>query len=104
VTHLFAEGVLFTEMLLQQTNGANNTNCDGTLNPNLGCGVIEWSRASYGPYFDAQGGGVFAMKWDENGISVCQFFAPKSRRKTSVLMFIFRVFLPCCYPARYCDR
>jgi hypothetical protein len=32
---------------------------------------VEWSRASYGPYFDAQQGGVFAMKWDEDGIGVC---------------------------------
>jgi hypothetical protein len=37
-----------------------------------GCGVIEWSQASYGPTFDAQGGGVFAMKWDKDGISVCK--------------------------------
>jgi len=57
-----------------QTNGVNNTNCDGTINNNAGCGVTEWSRASYGPYFDAQGGGVFAMKWDENGIAVYSFY------------------------------
>ncbi|KAG2001555.1 glycosyl hydrolase family 16 [Coprinopsis cinerea AmutBmut pab1-1] len=29
------------------------------------------AELSYGPYFDEQGGGVFAMKWDENGIAVC---------------------------------
>ncbi|TRM66340.1 glycoside hydrolase family 16 protein [Schizophyllum amplum] len=52
------------------SDGTNNTNCDGTLNSNAGCAIGEWSRASYGPYFDAQGGGVFAMKWDENGIAI----------------------------------
>ncbi|KAK7442477.1 hypothetical protein VKT23_016074 [Stygiomarasmius scandens] len=57
-----------------QTNGQNNTNCDGTIPPNAGCGVLEWSRASYGENFNMQGGGVFAMKWDENGIAVWSFF------------------------------
>jgi hypothetical protein len=49
--------------------------CDGTLSGNPGCGITEWSRASYGPYFDSQGGGVFAMKWDDEGIAVCEFFS-----------------------------
>ncbi|THU98358.1 hypothetical protein K435DRAFT_661045 [Dendrothele bispora CBS 962.96] len=57
-----------------QSNGQNNTNCDGTIPPNAGCGVQEWSRASYGEDFNLQGGGVFAMKWDENGIAVWSFF------------------------------
>ena len=33
--------------------------------------MTEWSRASYGPLFEEQGGGILAMKWDENDISVC---------------------------------
>lgn len=45
--------------------------CDGTVSGNSGCGITEWSRASYGPYFDSQGGGVYAMKWDDEGIAVC---------------------------------
>jgi hypothetical protein len=49
-----------------------NLDCDVTSGDNSGCGIIEWSRASYGPYFDAQQGGVFAMKWDDLGISVCE--------------------------------
>jgi hypothetical protein len=55
-------------------NGANRTNCDANSNSNSGCNVVEWSRASYGPFFEAQGGGVLAMKWDENDISVWSFF------------------------------
>jgi hypothetical protein len=47
--------------------------CNALVNDNAGCGITEWSRASYGPYFDSQGGGVFAMKWDENAISVCAY-------------------------------
>ena len=54
-------------------NGQPNLVCDGNANGNSGCGVVEWSRASYGPTFDAQGGGVFAMKWDAEGIAVCRY-------------------------------
>jgi hypothetical protein len=53
----------------QQENGANNTICEANVYG--GCGITEWSRASYGPYFDSQGGGVYAMKWDDTGIAVC---------------------------------
>ncbi|THU94304.1 hypothetical protein K435DRAFT_900457 [Dendrothele bispora CBS 962.96] len=42
-----------------QSNGQNNTNCDGTIPPNAGCGVQEWSRALYGEEFNLQGGGSF---------------------------------------------
>lgn len=47
--------------------------CDST-NGKSGCGIIEYSRASYGPYFDSQGGGVFAMKWDADSIAVWNFY------------------------------
>ena len=57
---------------VQEHNNQPNLNCDGTVNDNSGCGVTEWSRASYGPIFDQQGGGVFAMKWDDEGIAVCE--------------------------------
>jgi len=57
---------------INQFNGVNLTSCNADLNSNSGCDVTEWSRASYGPLFDQSGGGVIAMKWDENGISVCE--------------------------------
>jgi len=57
-----------------QTNGVDNLQCNAFIDNNAGCGVTEWSRASYGPYFDSQGGGVFAMKWDANGIAVWSFY------------------------------
>ncbi|KAG6335282.1 hypothetical protein ID866_3811 [Astraeus odoratus] len=57
-----------------QTNGVDNLQCNALINSNAGCGITEWSRASYGPYFDSQGGGVFAMKWDSNGIAVWSFY------------------------------
>ncbi|KAF5370199.1 hypothetical protein D9615_010056 [Tricholomella constricta] len=66
-------GANFTGNVVQ-LNGKDNLDCDGRKNQNSGCGIIEWSRASYGPYFDSIGGGVFAMKWDENGIAVWSFY------------------------------
>jgi len=60
-----------TDATPQQRNGNLNLVCDGVVNDNSGCGVLEWSRASYGEYFDSQGGGVFATKWDENEITAC---------------------------------
>jgi len=54
---------------------SNYTDCEGGGSDNLpGCGVIEWSRASYGQTFDAGGGGVFVMKWDADGIAVWSFY------------------------------
>lgn len=57
-----------------QTNGTDNLQCNAFINYNAGCGVTEWSHASYGPLFDEANGGVFAMKWDENGIAVWSFY------------------------------
>ncbi|KAJ7225489.1 glycoside hydrolase family 16 protein, partial [Mycena pura] len=64
----------FTGTVVNGLNGQPNTVCDGSINNNAGCGITEWSRASYGPFFEAQGGGVFAMKWDEKGIDVCALY------------------------------
>ncbi|THU98359.1 hypothetical protein K435DRAFT_795743 [Dendrothele bispora CBS 962.96] len=58
-----------------QSNSQNNTNCDGTIPLNAGCGVQKWSRASYREDFNLQGGGVFAMKWDTRTGSL---FGPSS--------------------------
>lgn len=68
-------------MLTTAPNGQNNftgtpvgqTDCDGLLDNNAGCGITDWSRVSYGETFDAQGGGMYAMKWDETGIAVCKW-------------------------------
>ncbi|KAG2154871.1 glycoside hydrolase family 16 protein [Suillus clintonianus] len=67
------QGTNFSGTIVQ-TNGVDNLQCDAFINNNAGCGVTEWSRASYGPFFDAQEGGVFAMNWDENGIAVWSFY------------------------------
>ena len=49
--------------------------CDALINDNSGCGITDWSRVSYGETFDEQGGGVYAMLWDETGIAVCEQFS-----------------------------
>ena len=76
---------------------ANLTSCDAALNSNNGCDVTEWSRASYGPFFDQSGRGVIATKWDENVISVCErhFFFPIRIPSSKVaLVSFFRAAVP----------
>ncbi|TDL28462.1 glycoside hydrolase family 16 protein [Rickenella mellea] len=58
----------FTGTLVGQTT------CNALINANSGCGITDWSRVSYGEEFDSQGGGIYAMKWDEQGISVWYFY------------------------------
>ncbi|CAA7268897.1 unnamed protein product [Cyclocybe aegerita] len=70
---LYDENATFTGTIPEH-NGVLSTDCWNQANQGTGCDVIEWSRASYGPFFEAQGGGVLAMKWDENDISVWSFF------------------------------
>jgi len=57
----------FTGTIIGTTCESNNTN-------NNGCAVTDFSRASYGPIFDALGGGIYAMMWDETGIAVWYFY------------------------------
>ncbi|THH09182.1 hypothetical protein EW145_g2200 [Phellinidium pouzarii] len=58
----------FTGSLVGQTD------CNALINSNSGCGITDWSRVSYGETFDAQGGGIYAMLWDETGIAVWYFY------------------------------
>lgn len=37
-----------------------------------GCAVISGSNASFGEPFNAAGGGVFAMLWDDQGLHFCK--------------------------------
>lgn len=59
---------------LKTTQSGPNTDCNGCINDNSGCGVNEWSHASYGEFFESTGGGVYAMKWDNESIAVWTFY------------------------------
>ncbi|KAK7064643.1 GH16 domain-containing protein [Favolaschia claudopus] len=50
------------------------TDCAAATSGNAGCGMRSPSSQSFGPGFNSNGGGVYAMKWDSSGISV-YFFA-----------------------------
>lgn len=71
-----APGCLLTDKPAVNFTGTkvHSNDCDAFINHNAGCGITDWSRASYGPFFEAQGGGIFAMKWDENSIAVWNFY------------------------------
>lgn len=93
-------------MLTTAPDGQNNftgtpvgqTDCDGLLDNNAGCGITDWSRVSYGETFDAQGGGMYAMKWDETGIAVCKWRRSmpiiQISRKFPLTGYFYRVSLP----------
>ncbi|KAH9471552.1 hypothetical protein Pst134EA_005445 [Puccinia striiformis f. sp. tritici] len=50
-----------------------NTDCDVYASSNLGCGVHDSSNSSYGQSFNQAGGGVFAMEWTPDGVSIWRF-------------------------------
>ncbi|KAH9486693.1 putative glycosidase C21B10.07 [Psilocybe cubensis] len=50
------------------------TDCAALTTGNQGCGIRASSSNSFGPGFNSNGGGIYAMKWDSSGIAVW-FFA-----------------------------
>ncbi|KAK0239520.1 glycoside hydrolase family 16 protein [Armillaria nabsnona] len=46
------------------------TNCAANETGNAGCGFRSASDVSFGAAFNGNGGGVYAMKWDDDGIEV----------------------------------
>lgn len=54
---------------------ATGNNCDATINGNTGCGIRDTRTNSYGAGFNSNGGGVYAMVWDDKGVRI--FFFPR---------------------------
>jgi len=54
-----------TEVTIVQSTGG--TNCDATVDP-AGCGFTDKKSTTFGPGFNAAGGGVFALEFDTSGI------------------------------------
>ncbi|CAE6419931.1 unnamed protein product [Rhizoctonia solani] len=59
-----------------QTGTTTNTNCDWTVNGNAGCGVQAPLANSYGPSFNSNGGGWYAMERTSTYIKV--WFWPRN--------------------------
>jgi hypothetical protein len=51
------------------------TDCSALDTGNQGCGIRASTSNSFGPGFNSNGGGVYAMKWDTTGIAV--YFFPR---------------------------
>ncbi|KAM0753550.1 hypothetical protein T439DRAFT_322449 [Meredithblackwellia eburnea MCA 4105] len=49
------------------------TECNGLVNGNTGCGVMDNKQDTYGSKFNSVGGGVFAMQWTDSGIKIWSF-------------------------------
>lgn len=52
------------------------TNCAALETNNEGCGFLASQSNSFGAAFNSNGGGVHAMQWDDDGISV--YFFPRN--------------------------
>ncbi|KAK4700671.1 hypothetical protein P7C70_g5577, partial [Phenoliferia sp. Uapishka_3] len=49
------------------------TDCNANVDGNVGCGVLDNSKNSFGSGFNAVAGGVFATHWASTGISIWHF-------------------------------
>jgi hypothetical protein len=65
------------------TGTSTGTNCDVNTDGNSGCGVQAPTAQSYGPSFNAIGGGIYAMERTNNFIKVW-FFPRNSNIPTDV--------------------
>ncbi|KAJ8081049.1 hypothetical protein PM082_017889 [Marasmius tenuissimus] len=68
--------------LTQSSPLINSTNCDSTVNNNMGCVVTDPSTQSYGEVFANSGGGVFVTELAESGISI--WFFPRDLVPNSI--------------------
>ncbi|GAA5999216.1 hypothetical protein JCM5350_003384 [Sporobolomyces pararoseus] len=58
---------------MQASGTILETTCNAFENFNVGCGVQDQSKSSYGSGWNAAGGGVYATTFDETGVSVWNF-------------------------------
>ena len=54
------------------TSTVIGTTCASSNSDNNGCGFVDDNPNSYGHGFNDIAGGVYAMLWNEDGISICE--------------------------------
>jgi hypothetical protein len=47
---------------------------------NTGCGVLETKDGSWGSPFNRNGGGVFVLLWNDEGIKTCELLSARCKR------------------------
>jgi hypothetical protein len=55
------------------TGAIQGTTCESNGTVNAGCGIQSTDQKSYGAPFNGNGGGSYAMRWDDSGIAVWFF-------------------------------
>jgi len=68
----FINPSIFSQAATGQLVGG--TNCAAPETNNQGCGVRILDDTSFGPGFNSNGGGVYAMNWNSDGIAI-HFFS-----------------------------
>ncbi|KAF8600500.1 glycoside hydrolase family 16 protein [Ceratobasidium sp. AG-I] len=72
-----AAGCTIDSSLANLQSSILSTDCNAAVNFNAGCAFLDSNTASYGAGLNAAGGGVYAMLWDDDGISI--WFFPRSK-------------------------
>ena len=68
-TPMAATGKVRSREIAQLTVQVLSTNCNALINSNIGCGVGDTRKTSYGSGLNAVGGGVWAMTFNSAGVS-----------------------------------
>ncbi|KAK3308164.1 glycoside hydrolase family 16 protein [Chaetomium strumarium] len=66
-------GCDMSDIRRSMTGTAGQGDCHNATNSNTGCIVLATSPATYGPAFNAAGGGIVALEWRNEGIRVWVF-------------------------------
>ena len=73
-TEGYSGSFLMTKHIDQSLHGDCQTNQPGQPNTDAqGCGILSPDTSSFGAAWNAKGGGVIALDWSENGITVWQW-------------------------------
>ncbi|CAF9929249.1 MAG: hypothetical protein GOMPHAMPRED_005346 [Gomphillus americanus] len=68
------------------TGSLATPNCDvnaANQGKNAGCSIADTNPASFGPAFNKNGGGVYAVQWTSEAVTIW-FFPPRSTSKTAI--------------------
>ena len=57
----------------QQLGTVTSSNCQAVINYNQGCSTLDGDPRSFGKAFNDNGGGVFALEWNDRGIKIWFF-------------------------------
>lgn len=64
-------GCTITQNTSLYTGGRISSDCDSSTG-GAGCSIVSDTNNTFGPSFNDNGGGVYAMLWDGDGVRICK--------------------------------